>query len=319
MRRLLVLLALASVVPPGVAAADVREGRTLDPRDGRLHEHVDGSSYRDTDIELVAVRYDTAGAISIHVRLFEPFADRNDLPRFQVCSAEAPRERDPDEDPSCPYPGERGDLTFSGAYSASSPRLFELSGYEGTIPATISFSDDGRSLFVDGRHPALADRGYNVADSVVYDGDVANGFLLYGPGAFTACSDGLDNDADETIDREDYGCDAREDVDERLDRTPSMSRTDALGYLKRALTEEFGSAFRHRAGWRRACARTARTRFRCRVAWAIGDTGYRGVARFWHDRNGERVTWSYAWRIVRTDEYCKYVLKRKRCTKVHVA
>ena len=73
------------------------------------------------------------------------------------------------------FGGIKGDLAFSGSYSASSPRFFELSGYEGKIPARISFSDDGRSVFVDGNHPALAGRGYNTVRGITYDDDRSTG------------------------------------------------------------------------------------------------------------------------------------------------
>jgi hypothetical protein len=316
MRSFLCVVLLLLALPAG-AAADVREGRTDDPVDATLHENVDGSSYRDPDIELVAVRYDTAGSIQFHLRLYEAITDRNSLPSFRVCALDRESVSDGSE-PACSYFGAKGDLSFSGSYSASSSRHFELEEYEGTIPATVNFSDDGRSVYIDGSHPALANRGYNAADSVVYRSDVATGFHLYGPGGFTRCSDGVDNDGDSTTDMADSGCDRVEDDDERLSRTPSMSRSQAIDYLERALTRHFGGAFRYRSGWRRACARTARTRFSCRVAWGVGDSSFRGVARLWHSREGEDATWNYAWRIVRTNEYCKFVLRRKRCTKVHV-
>src|SRR3712207_2616822 len=93
MRSLLLAILLVLLLPTG-AFADVREGRVSDPRDGTLHENVDGSSYRDPDIELVAARYDSAGSISLHVRLFEPWGERRSLPSMEVCALDV-REEEP--------------------------------------------------------------------------------------------------------------------------------------------------------------------------------------------------------------------------------
>jgi hypothetical protein len=113
------------------------------------------------------------------------------------------------------------------------------------------------------------------------------------------CGDGIDNDADGAIDDADRGCASTTDDNEKLTRTPSLSRSDALHYLRTALGAGFGSAWR-RAGARRvSCRRGSRTRYACRLSWTHARRRYSGRASIALSRKGEFASWAYALRVRR--------------------
>jgi hypothetical protein len=87
-------------------------------------------------------------------------------------------------------------------------------------------------------------------------------------------------------------------------RVPRLAGRDALRYLRRALRLGFYEAYRYSYARTERCHRLSRTRYRCRVAWIIGDGTYHGVAWVWYARELTAVSWNYAWRITLTDEYC---------------
>src|SRR4051794_41536948 len=67
-----VAVAVVLVLPVGSASAEVRSGSVTDPADATLHQNVDGTSYRDQDIQRVTASYDTAGSITMTFYFLDP-------------------------------------------------------------------------------------------------------------------------------------------------------------------------------------------------------------------------------------------------------
>src|SRR4051794_14644416 len=65
-------VAVVLVMPVGSASAEVRSGSVTDPTDATLHQNVDGTSYRDQDIQRVTASYDTAGSITMTFYFLDP-------------------------------------------------------------------------------------------------------------------------------------------------------------------------------------------------------------------------------------------------------
>jgi hypothetical protein len=119
------------------------------------------------------------------------------------------------------------------------------------------------------------------------DGTQPNGSS---PARKPACSDGIDNDGDGTIDvAEDWGCDSKSDDSETLTRTPTLSLAAAAQTSGSALRKKFGR--RIKAGKHRkvSCSRISRTKVRCRVRWDHSARRYSGTTTVTRSRDGERV------------------------------
>jgi hypothetical protein len=131
------------------------------------------------------------------------------------------------------------------------------------------------------------------------------------------CSDGIDNDNDGDTDLdEDWGCTSKFDHDERLKRLPRLAAAEAEGFLRKALKRKF--AFIANSSWYRPnCKRESATSFRCRPLFGAGDTSFSGRVDIWARAVGEQARWYSSMRIVQTDEYCAFVRKGNRCTKVY--
>src|SRR5689334_22344028 len=84
LNKLAVAVAVALMLPVGSASAEVRSGSVTDPTDATLHQNVDGTSYRDQDIQRVTASYDTAGSITMTFYFLDP------VPAFDQISASAP-------------------------------------------------------------------------------------------------------------------------------------------------------------------------------------------------------------------------------------
>ena len=126
------------------------------------------------------------------------------------------------------------------------------------------------------------------------------------------CADGLDNDVDGLVDVADNHCSAATDRLEGLDPLPTLTRTATRPYIRSALRQEYGSAYRHGSGKFIAdCNRRSRTRVRCGdVSWFAGDVGWSGWATIWYERDDSGDPWwNYAFRIKQTNWYC---VDRKR-------
>ena len=100
---------------------------------------------------------------------------------------------------------------------------------------------------------------------------------------------------------------------------PFLSRAAAARYARTALAHRFKSSYRHGYAKRTSGSRRiSRTKVWFRtVSWVIGDISYRGRATIWYAWSGRRISWNYAYRIKRTNEYCK-ATRRLRCTKTYV-
>jgi hypothetical protein len=136
----------------------------------------------------------------------------------------------------------------------------------------------------------------------------ASGTSEGAPPAPPQCSDAQDNDGDGASDYPlDVECKRHSDGREAPDPFPTLA-SGTKRYIRSALRQRFGAAYRH--GYSKfiaQCNRVTRTRMKCRdVSWAIGDLDYVGWATIWfeNDDDGD-VTWNYAFRIKRTNYYCK--------------
>jgi hypothetical protein len=68
---------------------------------------------------------------------------------------------------------------------------------------------------------------------------------------------------------------------------PTLSTTAAKGVANQALGQRFGSAFKHRSGFKSSCSPNSRTEAGCTVAWRAGNYHYSGlVTVFYTSRNG---------------------------------
>lgn len=103
------------------------------------------------------------------------------------------------------------------------------------------------------------------------------------------------------------------------ERVPTLTQGQAWGHVADVLDRRFSDSWSHRAGGWIKCGRINRTRMRCRVAWAIGDTSYYGLTRIWYgrDRSGQAV-WFYSYRIRGLDEYCASVTHAGNCSHLYV-
>src|SRR3954447_7264745 len=72
LKWLAVAVAVVFVLPVASASAEVRSGSVTDPTDATLHQNVDGTSYRDQDIQRITASYDTAGSITMTVYFLDP-------------------------------------------------------------------------------------------------------------------------------------------------------------------------------------------------------------------------------------------------------
>src|SRR4051794_15802615 len=69
---LAVAAAVVLMLPAASASAEIRSGSITDPADATLHQNVDGTSYRDQDIQRVTASYDTAGSITMTFYFLDP-------------------------------------------------------------------------------------------------------------------------------------------------------------------------------------------------------------------------------------------------------
>jgi hypothetical protein len=160
-KRLLVscLAVLSAVIVAGVwvgsASAEVRSGSVTDPADATMHQNVDGTSYRDQDIQRITASYDTAGSITMTFYFFDPVpastretlnASFNDCNYTNEATAEV-----------TVLP-----LSSTGYNSAS----VSIRGYEGSIQATRTLSADHRAITVQASAPVLANRAYSCVNLI---------------------------------------------------------------------------------------------------------------------------------------------------------
>src|SRR3954447_1320692 len=80
LKWLAVAVAVVFVLPVASASAEVRSGSVTDPADATLHQNVDGTSYRDQDIQRVTASYDTAGSITMTFYFLDPVPAFKSLP-----------------------------------------------------------------------------------------------------------------------------------------------------------------------------------------------------------------------------------------------
>ncbi|WP_028065503.1 hypothetical protein [Solirubrobacter soli] len=149
LKRLAVALAVVVMVPAGSASAEVRSGSVADPVDSPLHQNVDGTSYRDQDIQRVTASYDTAGSLTMTFYFLDPVpASTPDTLQASFSAA------------SCDYATGTALLLLPPSSRSYSPASVTLSGYEGSVPTTRTLSADHRAITVQASAPALANRDY---------------------------------------------------------------------------------------------------------------------------------------------------------------
>lgn len=226
-RFALLMLTTLMVCVTAVAAAqaEVRVGSGTDPRD--VPEAVSGG--RQPDIEGVRVSYDSAGVLSVTVRLFEPWTQTSKAyPNFDIAIGSSSTSYSY----SCSTSGQ-GDVFMLGYLdpASASKGAVSLMGYDGSIPAERSFSADGRETTFTVQAPQLAGRNYICATSSSvfrsdpyghcspsinncerisyrYTGDTASEFFFAGfAPSRPACDDGIDNEGDGKVDIDDPDCD----------------------------------------------------------------------------------------------------------------
>jgi hypothetical protein len=96
---------------------------------------------------------------------------------------------------------------------------------------------------------------------------------------------------------------------------PAITRGDAAHYSKVALKADFKGYF-YAGGFRARCRLTDRTHARCQVGWFQGDFFFNGTTRIWYTQDAKGVVfWNDAYRIVRTNDYCRSVQHRRHCTR----
>jgi hypothetical protein len=145
-------------------------------------------------------------------------------------------------------------------------------------------------------------------------------------GPLPQCADAVDNDGNGLVDLADGRCSAPADKLEGLEPLPTLTRTAARRYIRSALRQEYGSAYRHGSGkFIASCNRRSRTRVRCDdVSWFAGDVGWSGWTTIWYERDeNDDVSWNYAFRIKQTNWYCvdrkrhgDPAYRAKRCSRV---
>lgn len=99
-------------------------------------------------------------------------------------------------------------------------------------------------------------------------------------------------------------------------RAPYLSPSMAKRFMRQELTVEFDS-FRYADPVINRCDRRSRSRMRCNVGWWIGDSSFRGRITIWLYRARGGVYYDRAYRIVHTDDYCKFVTFGANCSTVY--
>ena len=87
---------------------------------------------------------------------------------------------------------------------------------------------------------------------------------------------------------------------------PTLTKSRATVYARRALAEQFENSYRHGYRKRISCKRRTRTRQACRVSWNIGDIHYKGSVGILRTRNevDESLSWDYSLNMVAINQYC---------------
>jgi hypothetical protein len=93
---------------------------------------------------------------------------------------------------------------------------------------------------------------------------------------------------------------------------PFLTRREAKGWMREALSRHFGANWRYRINGDVRCSkRVKKNRVKCQhISWAIGDLSFWGSGTIWYRRSGWAVEWHYSFTIRRLDEYCAFVLNR---------
>jgi hypothetical protein len=102
---------------------------------------------------------------------------------------------------------------------------------------------------------------------------------------------------------------------------PMLTKAQAKHYIHVALNRKFNAGAAAASGVSvRRCHRRSRTRVRCFAGWVTGDLDFYGPVTIWLSRRGFDVSWNYAYRITRLDEYCALVEHKpvRSCVKTFV-
>lgn len=159
LKRLAVAVAVVFVLPVGSASAEVRSGSVTDPVDAYLHQNVDGTSYRDQDIQRVTASYDTAGSITMTFYFLDPlpaFLSRTDSTGPGLSASFN----------DCNLSGEATATVIALPWSDIHSGSVSVRGYEGSIAATGTLSADHRAITIQASAPVLANRAYSCVNGI---------------------------------------------------------------------------------------------------------------------------------------------------------
>jgi hypothetical protein len=141
------------MLPVASASAEVRSGSVTDPTDATLHQNVDGTSYRDQDIQRITASYDTAGSITMVFYFLDP------VPTSTPDELSASLSKDICSGRAYAPAGSAG-VTVRPSSRSGDSAFVTVSGYGGSIQATRTLSADHRAIIVHASAAVLANRDY---------------------------------------------------------------------------------------------------------------------------------------------------------------
>jgi hypothetical protein len=287
-----------AVSDTAIAQVPVRVAHADDPQDQR--PSLDPSGPRSADVKAVDVTYDAAGSLAIMLTFWSPL-NPNMVGDGVVVEISQTPHPELDADLACSSSDSTGDVvvfsnTVQPTPGADDRPSIAVTGYDGQVTGAVDYGADGTTLTYRVAAPAIANRGYRcvhartVPGGHVSLGDIDDVPYFYFAG-FTPQPKAL----------------------------PTLSKAQAIVYMKQSLLDDFGGLFRQRIAQRFAypCNRRSLTRLRCDVGWGVGDFFFLGTETIWYSRKGAEVEWNYAYRIKRYDDYCARVRHGKHCTRIY--
>ncbi|HWI23040.1 MAG TPA: hypothetical protein VNT22_10555 [Baekduia sp.] len=74
---------------------------------------------------------------------------------------------------------------------------------------------------------------------------------------------------------------------------PPLSKAEAGKIVREALSDEFGSRYKARSGYRSTCTRRSSARFRCAVSWNAKGYSYKGSVTVWLAADDTADPWNW--------------------------
>lgn len=222
------------------------------------------------------------------------------------------------QDPALPCDPETGSTTYVGDFASESGSQQHTDTFY--VPAEVTSFKLCLFVYHDGTYNLVAFESYDVSMAPEEPPP---------PAEDDWCFDGIDNDGDGPMDLDDLDSgrtDTTRDCDSyhgdpvreaKIEPLPTMTTRKAKRYTRKVLKRRFGNAYRHGSGKRvNRCSHRSRIRVRCRVRWFAGDVSWRGRVTVRYRRWNSEVDWDYAYRVRRTNWYCK-ATGRRNCHKVY--